>query len=79
MLLSKLLVNIHLDRWFYSVFRSMSGPTVSHLLGHQRTGSRSLPKEFSVATPEEFVKRFGGVKVINKVRESHSPAAPPFW
>ncbi|XP_062596285.1 acetyl-CoA carboxylase 1-like isoform X10 [Saccostrea cucullata] len=25
------------------------------------------PKDFSVATPEEFVKRFGGNKVINKV------------
>ena len=44
----------------------MSGPTV--MPGHKRTGSRSLPKEFSVATPEEFVRRFGGTKSINKVR-----------
>ena len=37
--------------------------------GHSRTGSRGgLPKEYSVATPEEFVKRFNGDKVINKVR-----------
>ena len=27
----------------------------------------SIPKEFSVATPEEFVKKFGGNRVINKV------------
>lgn len=26
-----------------------------------------LERDFAVATPEEFVKRFGGTKVINKV------------
>lgn len=29
--------------------------------------SRQLEKDFTVATPEEFVRRFGGTKVINKV------------
>ena len=46
--------------------RSMSGV---HLIryGHRRAASKS--KDFSVATPEEFVKRFGGasITVINKV------------
>ena len=32
----------------------------------------SLPKDFAVATPEEFVKRFGGDKIINKV-STYSP------
>lgn len=31
------------------------------------------PKDFSVATPEEFVKRFGGKSVINKVRLRAAP------
>ena len=35
--------------------------------GHQRNHSKGHTKDFSVATPEEFVKRFGGNKVINKV------------
>jgi acetyl-CoA carboxylase/biotin carboxylase 1 len=26
-------------------------------------------KDFTVGTPEEFVRRFGGTKVINKVRK----------
>lgn len=30
--------------------------------------SRQLEKDFTVATPEEFVRRFGGTKVINKVK-----------
>jgi acetyl-CoA carboxylase / biotin carboxylase 1 len=30
--------------------------------------AKSLEKDFIVATPEEFVKKFGGTKVINKVR-----------
>ncbi|KAK2176011.1 hypothetical protein NP493_691g01009 [Ridgeia piscesae] len=46
--------------------RSMSGV---HLIryGHRRAASKS--KDFSVATPEEFVKRFGGasITVINKI------------
>ncbi|XP_046476133.1 acetyl-CoA carboxylase isoform X3 [Neodiprion pinetum] len=29
--------------------------------------SRQLEKDFTVATPEEFVRRFGGTQVINKV------------
>lgn len=29
--------------------------------------SRFHEKDFTVATPEEFVHRFGGTKVINKV------------
>lgn len=44
----------------------MSG---AHLMkiGHKRTSSKGHVKDFSVATPEEFVKRFGGDVVINKV------------
>ncbi|XP_014259658.1 acetyl-CoA carboxylase isoform X2 [Cimex lectularius] len=38
---------------------SMSQGTVIH--------QRQLEKDFTVATPEEFVKRFKGTKVINKV------------
>jgi hypothetical protein len=35
-----------------------------------RAGQRTPSlKEFPVATPEEFVQRFGGSKVINKVRK----------
>ena len=30
--------------------------------------NRLQEKDFTVATPEEFVKRFNGTKVINKVR-----------
>ncbi len=50
--------------------RSMSGP---HLMGsvHRRQGSKGTGvhvKDFSVATPEEFVKRFGGDTVIYRVR-----------
>ena len=30
--------------------------------------NRHQEKDFTVATPEEFVKRFQGTKVINKVR-----------
>lgn len=46
--------------------RSMSGV---HLMkfGHYRTLSRGSLKDFTVATPEEFVKKFGGDRVINKV------------
>lgn len=29
--------------------------------------NRLQEKDFTVATPEEFVRRFGGTKVINKV------------
>jgi len=32
-----------------------------------QTQSRFHEKDFTVATPEEFVHRFGGTKVINKV------------
>ncbi|KAK9507907.1 hypothetical protein O3M35_007669 [Rhynocoris fuscipes] len=39
---------------------SMSQGTVMH-------NQRQLDKDFTVATPEEFVKRFKGKKVINKV------------
>ncbi len=37
----------------------MSQGTVMH--------PRLQDKDFTVATPEEFVRRFGGTKVINKV------------
>lgn len=44
------------------IFRpSMSQGTV--MLLHNRLQE----KDFTVATPEEFVKRFNGTKVINKV------------
>ena len=45
----------------------MSG---AHLmLSHRRQGSKGSGhvKDFSVATPEEFVRRFGGDFVVNKV------------
>ncbi|XP_076277454.1 acetyl-CoA carboxylase isoform X2 [Lasioglossum baleicum] len=32
-----------------------------------QTQSRLLEKDFTIATPEEFVHRFGGTKVINKI------------
>lgn len=32
--------------------------------------NRLEEKHFTVATPEEFVKRFNGTKVINKVKSS---------
>lgn len=32
-----------------------------------QTQSRQFEKDFTVATPEEFVHRFGGTNVINKV------------
>lgn len=35
----------------------------------QAQSSRQLDKDFTVATPEEFVHRFGGTRVINKVSE----------
>ena len=44
----------------------MSGHHIAKY-GHQRTLSRGHSKDFTVATPEEFVKRFGGDRVINKV------------
>lgn len=37
----------------------MSQGTVMH--------PRTQDKDFTIATPEEFVRRFGGTKVINKV------------
>ena len=33
--------------------------------------SRLQEKDFTVATPEEFVRRFAGTKVIDKVNSSH--------
>ncbi|KAK3098334.1 hypothetical protein FSP39_018526, partial [Pinctada imbricata] len=43
---------------------SMSGATSLDTKGRRLS---QHPKDFTVATPEEFVKRFGGNKVINKV------------
>lgn len=51
---------------FYD-FRSMSGQHLNNF-GHQRKHSKGHSKDFTVATPEEFVRRFGGNRVINKVR-----------
>lgn len=34
----------------------------------QAQNNRSQEKDFTVATPEEFVHRFGGTRVINKVK-----------
>ena len=48
------------------MLRSMSGHHIAKY-GHQRSLSRGLSKDFTVATPEEFVKQFGGDRVINKV------------
>ena len=47
--------------------RSMSGVHLTRY-GHQRTHSKGHSKDFTVATPEEFVKRFGGDRFINKVQ-----------
>jgi hypothetical protein len=44
----------------------MSGVHITRF-GHKRTLSKGHIKDFTVATPEEFVKRFGGDRVINKV------------
>ncbi|XP_022238321.1 acetyl-CoA carboxylase-like [Limulus polyphemus] len=44
--------------------QSMSG---THLLQQGKEASRIDGKDFTVATPEEFVKRFGGNRVINKI------------
>ncbi|ESN91709.1 hypothetical protein HELRODRAFT_69944 [Helobdella robusta] len=44
----------------------MSGQHLDHL-GHRRTQSKGSCKDFTVATPEEFVKRFGGNRVVDKV------------
>jgi acetyl-CoA carboxylase/biotin carboxylase 1 len=51
---------------FLSPCRSMSG---THLLrmGHNRSSSRGSSKDFSIATPEEYVKGFGGDFVIKRV------------
>ena len=48
----------------------MSGHKLHHYgqyVGHQRKLSKGHAKDFVVATPEEFVKRFGGDFVVNKV------------
>lgn len=51
--------NYHLKLFFF--FRpSMSQGTVM-------LHNRQEEKNFTVATPEEFVKRFNGTRVINKV------------
>lgn len=52
---------------FGSLRRSMSGQHLNRY-GHQRKSSKGHSKDFLVATPEEFVKRFGGDCVVNKVR-----------
>lgn len=43
----------------------VSRPSMSHGVMLQ---NRLQEKDFTVATPEEFIKRFKGTKVINKVR-----------
>lgn len=48
---------------FYVFF--VSRPSMSQ--GTVMMQNRSYEKDFTVATPEEFVKRFNGTKVINKV------------
>jgi len=53
---------------FQYVSRSMSGHHIARY-GHQRSLSKGHSKDFTVATPEEFVKRFGGDRVINKVQK----------
>ncbi len=48
----------------------MSGPHLMKYNGHhQRNSSKGSAKDFSVATPEEFVKSYGGDRVINKVKD----------
>jgi hypothetical protein len=53
----------------------MSPPNVFLLRPSMSQGTvmlqnRLQEKDFTVATPEEFVKRFSGTKVINKVRQN---------
>lgn len=53
---------------FYSnhngfLFFRVHRPSMSQGMMH----NRMQEKDFTVATPEEFVRRFGGNKVINKV------------
>lgn len=49
-------------------YRSMSGVNLQKTLKAKgRKMSRSHTKDFTTATPEEFVHKFGGNKVINKV------------
>lgn len=55
------------NAWKFYDFRSMSGQHLNNF-GHQRKHSKGHSKDFTVATPEEFVRRFGGNRVINKVR-----------
>ncbi|KAJ8315639.1 LOW QUALITY PROTEIN: hypothetical protein KUTeg_007789 [Tegillarca granosa] len=61
-----MIVSVHfIKKWAGpNGIHSMSG--ASNLDSRGRRSSIH-PKDFSVATPEEFVKRFGGNKVINKV------------
>lgn len=49
-----------------NAYRTMSG---AHLVSYsqQRRASRSAIKDVSLATPEEFVKKFDGDRVITKV------------
>lgn len=56
-------------KYFCFLCRSMSG---THLLrmGHSRSSSKGSLKDFTIATPEEYVKRFGGDFVIKRVGAS---------
>lgn len=60
---------------FVNIFRAMTTnvryfcrPSMSQ--GTVMLHNRLQEKDFTVATPEEFVKRFQGTKVINKVNQS---------
>lgn len=53
------------DNWVIFDRPSMSQGTVMI-----QAQSRHQEKDFTVATPEEFVHRFGGTRVINKVNIS---------
>lgn len=55
-------ITIYVIYLFLLYRHTMSGVNLDH------RGKRSTyPKDFTVATPEEFVKKFGGNKVINTV------------
>ncbi|KAL3270902.1 hypothetical protein HHI36_021411 [Cryptolaemus montrouzieri] len=62
--------NLHIPReWLTRARRLKVGDTLTPSMsqGTVMLHNRLQEKDFTVATPEEFVKRFSGTKVINKV------------
>uniref|UniRef100_A0A4W4E4N3 acetyl-CoA carboxylase n=1 Tax=Electrophorus electricus TaxID=8005 RepID=A0A4W4E4N3_ELEEL len=53
------------NNWLLRAMPSMSGPYLVRKGREQRR--MDVPRDFTVASPAEFVKRFGGTRVIDKV------------